>query len=229
MHWVLTMLFDKTQDLTKLERLDIWGSNVSNQGLMYLKGFPKLKHLNLAWTNVTQIPVLPSLRHLNMANCTISSIFQDWQGMEGMMEELYLPGANILNLSEVFSGPWANNLSLIDLSSSVLKDVDFLDGKSKLEVLNLGGTIAGNASMKTVARIGFNLKLLDLSGCKVDSEGIGILADNLPKVEQLILSGTGVDDSVFRFLQQMPSLKRVDLSYTSIKGFLSFHIANKMV
>lgn len=206
------------QDLTELENLDIWGSNVSNQGMMSLKGFPKLRHLNLAWTNVTKLPALQSLKHLNMANCTIVSIFEDWDGLEGILEELYLSGANISNPSEVFSGQWTSNLLLIDFSSSYLEDFEFLDGKWKLEVLNLAGTIADNVAMKTVARIGFKLKRLDLSGCKVDSEGIGILARHLPKVEQIILSGTQVDDSVFTFLQLMMSLKRIDLSYTNVKG-----------
>lgn len=205
--------------LSQLQNFDIWGSRVSDQGVLHLKGFPCLRHLNLAWTGVTRVPPLQSLKHLNMANCTILSIFEDWEGLHGPLEQLYLSGANILDSSEVLAGRWASNVLVIDLSSSDLKDFKVLGGMRKLEILDLSGTKVPELAMHTIAEIGYNLKQLDLSGCKVSSQGLGALAGHVPKLQQLVLSGTLVDDSVFVFLQLMPALKMIDLSYTNIKGF----------
>ena len=60
--------------LKKLQSLDLWGSQISNEGSAILNMFPKLSHLNLAMTGVTRLPNLLSLECLNMSYCTIISL-----------------------------------------------------------------------------------------------------------------------------------------------------------
>ncbi|KAI5055841.1 hypothetical protein GOP47_0029362 [Adiantum capillus-veneris] len=182
--------------LTNLQNLDIWGSSVSDHGVLQLREFLSLQYVNVAWTKVTRIPPLQSLKQLNMAKCTVSSIFDGWNGLKGHLEVLNLSGANIL-------GPL---------------DFEVLIGMKKIERLDLSGTIVQDTAMATIAYIAVNLQHLDLSGCRVTSKGVEVLAGYVPKLQKLVLSGTMVDNSVFAFLKLMPSLGMIDLSYTNVKG-----------
>lgn len=177
--------------------------------------FPKLTHLNLAWTSVTKLPDLSSLECLDMSNCTIDSIFED---DKAPLEKLIFSGSTFLNEGEALLHANLNFLSFLDLAHSGLNKFFFLSKLNVIEHLDLSSCMMGDDSIEMVAFIGRTLKSLNLSGTRVSSTGLGILAGHVPHLEVLSLSETSVDDAAISFISMMPSLKDVDLSNTNIKG-----------
>ncbi|KAE9614076.1 putative leucine-rich repeat domain, L domain-containing protein [Lupinus albus] len=205
------------QVLNKLQYLDLWGSEISNQGAAVLSTFPKLTYLNLAWTSVTKLPNLSSLECLNMSNCTIDTILEDGKAP---LAKLILSGATFLNEEEALLYANTNFLSFLDTANSNLCRFSFLSKMGVIEHLNLSSCMMDDDSIEMVACVGGKLKSLNLSGTKVSSVGLGILAGHVPNLESLTLSQTQVDDTAILFISMMPSLKVVDLSTTNIKGVL---------
>lgn len=204
------------QVLKKLQYIDLWGSEISNEGAVVLNLFPRLTHLNLAWTNVTKLPNLSSLEFLNMSNCTIDSILQDGKSP---LAKLILSGTTFLNEAEALLHINTNFLSYLDVAHSGLHRFFFLSKMKVIEHLNLSSCMSDD-SVEMVACIGGNLKSLNLSCTAVSSAGLGVLAGHVPNLEILSLSQTPVDDTAIPFIGMMPSLKVVDLSKTNITGFL---------
>lgn len=205
------------QVLTKLEYLDLWGSKVSNRGTAVLLRFPKLDFLNLAWTSVTNLPNLSSLECLNMSNCTINSVFNG-TGDKAPLTRLIFSGATFIDEAETFLYLEKSFLQVLDISNSSLLRFCFLSDMEMLEHLDLSSTMIDDDSVEQIVCIGANLKYLNLSRTKVSSHGVGILAGHVPKLENLSLSNTSVDDMALSYIGMMPSLKVVDLSNTKIKG-----------
>lgn len=208
-------LFLPDQALKKLQYLDLWGSEISNEGSAILNMFPKLSHLNLAWTSVTRLPNLLSLEYLNMSNCTIDSILEDG---EAPLAKLVLSRATFLNEADALLYLNTNFLSFLDISYSCLRNFFFLSKMKVIEHLNLSSSKMGDDSVEMVACVGRNLKSLNLNGTRVSSAGVGILAGHVPNLEILSLSQTPIDDAAISYISMMTSLKVVDLSNTNIKG-----------
>ncbi|KAL2236704.1 uncharacterized protein LOC105179139 [Sesamum indicum] len=207
------------QVLKKLKHLELWGSEISNEGAVLLKTFPSLSSLNLAWTNVTNLPNLSSLAYLNMSNCTIHSLFEG-EGHKACLEKLVLSGVTMTNVSEAFQYVETSKLCFLDLSSSSLQSFSFLHSMSALTNLNLCDTALVDDSIEHIAYIGANLRYLNLSHTKVTSEGIGALAGHVPNLEIVLLSGTHIDDTAVSYISVMPSLKAINLSKTNVKGLI---------
>ncbi|KAJ4849498.1 hypothetical protein Tsubulata_005810 [Turnera subulata] len=205
------------QVLTKLEYLELWGSKVSNKGVIVLQKFPKLSFLGLAWTSVTRLPNMPSLECLNLSNCTIDSLLQG-DGNKALLTKLSFYGSTFANETEAFSCMETSFLSSLDVSNSSLQRFNFLHHMRALEHLDLGMTMFGDDSAKIVAHIGANLRTLNLSKTRITSAGVSILAGHVPKLEDLSLSHTSIDDMAIPYLSLMPSLKIIDLCNTNITG-----------
>lgn len=174
-----------------------------------------MTYLNLAWTSVTKLPTLSSLECLDMSNCTIDSILED---DKSPFAKLIFSGATFLNESGVFSYANTNLVSFLDVAHTNLHKFFFLSKMKVIQHLNLSSCMMGDDSVEMVACVGANLKSLNLSGTRVSSAGLGILAGHVPNLEILSLSQTPLDDTGISFISMMPSLKDVDLSNTCIKG-----------
>ncbi|KAH1251557.1 hypothetical protein GmHk_05G014409 [Glycine max] len=209
-----------SQVLKRLHYIDLWGSKISNKGASVLNTFPKLTYLNLAWTSVTKLPKLSFLEYLNMSNCTIDSILED---DKAPLAKLILSGAMFMNEAEALLYANTNFLSFLDVANSSFHRFFFLSKMKVIEHLNLSSCMMGDDSVEMVACAGGNLKSLNLSGTRVSSAGLGILAGHVPHLEILSLSQTPVDDTAISFISMMPSLKDVDLSNTNIKVIRIFN------
>ncbi|EOY25009.1 Leucine-rich repeat family protein, putative isoform 1 [Theobroma cacao] len=216
---VTDTVLNSLQALTKLQHLDLWGSKISNKGALVLQRFSKLSFLNIAWTNVTILPNLSSLECLNMSNCTIDSILED-DDDKAPLVKLIFAGATFMNEAEAFLYIETRFLSLLDVSNSSLNQFCFLPDMKMLEHLDLSSSMMGDDSVELIVCIGASLKILNLSGTKVSSAGIAILAGHVPKLEFLSLSHTSIDDVALSYVSSMPSLKVIDLSNTDIKGYI---------
>lgn len=204
------------QAMTSLEQLDLWGSKITNTGARCLSSFKHLKSLNLAMTSVTRIPQMISLVSLNLCTCAVDSITSD-----SPLTELFLTGAQV-NLRDAISCTNARNVQLLDLANSHGSDLEALAWMQKLSILDLRATGLTDALMPKFRDFGKSLKWLDLGHTKVGSEGVAEIAGYLPKLEQLSLSHTLVDDNVFAYLIHFPSLQSLDLSGSKVKGDLTF-------
>ncbi|KAJ3694612.1 hypothetical protein LUZ60_010092 [Juncus effusus] len=211
------------QVLSKLEYLDLWGGEISNTGASILQNFPRLSFLSLAWTDVTILPFCPSIHTLDMSNCSITSLFSGPHSSEKEkvpLSKLILSGASLQNISEALSHVDSNLVTFLDLSGSPLNNFDFLENFINLEHLGLGETGIGDEMLEIVAKIGNNLKYLDLKKTRVTTNGISSLAGTVPKLGFLCLAGTAIDDSALAYVSLMPSLETLHLSHTNIKGFI---------
>lgn len=208
------------QALGMLEHLDLWGSKVTNMGARCLSSFKTLKYLNLAMTAVTAIPQLNSLLSLNLCNCDVESIYGDGTFSDSLLRELFLSGAS-LSLKDVISGSNTRNLHLLDLASSRVNDLDAFVHIPKLAILDLRATGLTNELMLKFQGLGDNLRWIDLSYTKIDSEGVGAIAGHAPNVEQLSLNHTPVDDNVFIYLVHFPVLQSLNLGGSKVNGFMT--------
>lgn len=213
------------QTLTKLQHLDLWGSEVSNDSRTLLEMFPNLSFLNLAWTNVTTLPNLPSLKCLNMSNCTVDSL-SEGKDRKPHLEKVVLSGATVVDISEPFQFVETSTLCFLDISNSTLQSYSFLSSMNAMGDLNLSGSGLADDSVEHIVRIGANLKHLNLNTTKISSEGIRELVGHVPNLETLLLSGTAIDDAAVSYISMMPALKVINLSRTNVKGMLSTPFAS---
>ncbi|KAK9094169.1 hypothetical protein Scep_025638 [Stephania cephalantha] len=217
---VTDLALSSLQVLTKLEYLDIWGSKISDGGAAVLKMFSKLNFLNVAWTNVTKVPHLPNLTCLNMSNCTIHSIFEGLADREEgpHLRKLLLSGATLSDINDALLHVEPRHIFFLNVSQSTLQDFEFLGNMTALEHLDLSFTRIRDNNISPILLLGESLRYLNLSNTRLTSTGLGLLVGNLPHIESLLLTHTGVDDSALSYISTMESLKVLDLSNTNIKG-----------
>ncbi|KAK9072962.1 hypothetical protein SSX86_009398 [Deinandra increscens subsp. villosa] len=207
------------QVLTSLQHLDLWGSDISNDGASILVKFPNLTFLNLAWTKVTVLPNVSSIACLNMSNCTIHSILKG-EGNKAQISKLILAGALFKDITKAFSYFDSSSLSFLDLSNSSLRDVSFLPILHALEHLELSGNLVGDDSVKFIASVGANLKTLNLSNTRVSSDGVAVLVGHVLKLETISLDSTPTDDFAISYIGMIPSLKAVSMKGTNVRGLI---------
>ena len=206
--------------MTRLEHLDIWGSEITNEGASVLKAFTGLRFLNLYWTSVNYLSVPPTMRCLNMSKCKIHSIYYEDSEVPVALENLIVSEAEFGNIDKVFSGIQADSLLYLDMSSCDLSNLSFMENMKNLEHLDLSSNRITDDTIEHIAKVGTNLKYLSLKGTGITSQALCVLAGTVPNLTSLSLSHTKIDDSALAYVSMMPLLSTIDLSHTSIKGLL---------
>lgn len=204
--------------MTKLEHLDIWGSETTNEGASALKSFAKLLSLNLALTRVNHLSIPPTTSCLNMSNCEIHSICDVDSEVPVPLENFIVSAATFGNIDKVFSSIQASSLIHLDLSSCKLSNLSFLEKMKNLEHLDLSYNIITDGAIEHIAKIGTNLQYLSLKNTGITSQALCILAGTVPNLTSLSLANTKIDDSALAYIGMIPLLRTIDLSQTSIKG-----------
>uniref|UniRef100_A0A8R7TYJ8 F-box/LRR-repeat protein 14 n=2 Tax=Triticum urartu TaxID=4572 RepID=A0A8R7TYJ8_TRIUA len=207
------------QVLTQLEHLDIWGSEITDEGASVLKAFTRLRFLNVSWTHVTRLPPLPNMKYLNMSNCTIYSIRGGDSEVHIPLQKFTASAASFGDIDEVFSSIVASSFSFLDMSGCSLSNLYGLQKMKSLEHLDLSLSRVTDDAIEYVANIGMKLRYLSLKNTGITSQAPCILAGTVPNLASLSLAYTKVDDSALVYISMMPSLRVIDLSHTSIKGF----------
>ncbi|KAK9668393.1 hypothetical protein RND81_13G057300 [Saponaria officinalis] len=205
------------QVLCNLEHLDLWGSNITNNGAATLRNFLKLRVLILDWTKVSVLPNLNSLDFLNMSNCSIDSVMGDKSDQVTLIK-LVMHGSTFLYGGKSFSSIETSCLTFLNLSNTSFDDFIFLRQMHALEHLDLSFSSMQDDAVEAISCVGANLRHLNLNNTNISSTGVEILAGHVPKLEVLSLSHTSIDDRALLYFSTMPSLKVLDLSNTFIKG-----------
>ena len=206
--------------MTRLEHLDVWGSEITNEGASVLKAFTGLRFLNLYWTSVNYLSVPPTMRCLNMSKCKIHSIYYEDSEVPVALENFIVSEAEFGNIDKVFSGIQAGTLLYLDMSSCDLSNLSFMENMKNLEHLDLSSNRITDDTIEHIAKVGTNLKYLSLKGTGITSQALCVLAGTVPNLTSLSLSHTKIDDSALAYISMMPLLSTIDLSHTSIKGLL---------
>ncbi len=142
---------------------------------------------------ITQINKLPSLTILRASKTSISGKgLSELTRIKELEKLTYSEGTQVSTLLKALAG--SKKLTLLKLD------------RPANQTLTL-------SALKFIARCK-NLTRLDLDDCKLDREGLAILA-TLPNLKMLYASGNKIDESCLPILKQMPSLEEVDFASPS--------------
>ena len=209
----------------RLERLNVRGTKISDSGVKFLTELQNLKVLDVGITEISDASVglleaLPNLETLAIGGNKIGEAGIASLRSLRRLRHLDLSGAQVTD-----SGIWA--VTVTDLN------LDEIAGLRGLESLNLaapsheyvmaissgvprlrGAIRVTNLGAKQLAGL-TKLRKLNLSRSSLTSEGIRNL-HGLDELEELVLSHvSSLDDRAGNALAQLPSLRIVDVSFTS--------------
>lgn len=218
-------LMDQLYNLERFRPDDLWGIRLFQQAMPPVKPgsgngefmLPESyeSDIELAIKHLQRLTGLKKLDLLECPNATDKCIEQINK----------LPSLTVLRASKTnISGQGLSNLTRIkELEkltytegthvSALLKA---LAGSKKLTTLGLDRPVCKTLTLSDLKLIASckNLTRLDLDDCKLDREGLAILA-TLPHLKMLYASGNKIDESCLPILKQMPSLEEVDFDAPS--------------
>ena len=198
--------------LTKLERLRLEGTKVTDAGLVHLKGMTKLWNLHLEGTQVTDYGLthlkgLTSLTELWLGNTKVTDVgLVHLQGMTNLAS-LQLEDTNITDAGlKHLKG--LTSLKELWLGDTNVTDfgLPHLKGLTKLESLGLGGPQVTDAGLEHLKGL-TNLEVLNLTRTKITDAGL-VHLKGLTGLLFLYLNRTKVTDAGVEKLQQaLPKCK----------------------
>lgn len=201
--------------MTKLERLEISGTDVGDDGLLYLKNSP-LNYLNLSGTRVTDKGLetigkfIPTLAGLDLNDTAVTSKGIEYLTELPKLSKLYLcdtkiDGSALKSLGKI------KTLTSLAIGLIALKDDDLpaLAALPSLRILDLRDmtltTIGANAIAKMRA-----LSDLNARGTKLTDEGLKAISKS-KSIEILNLSSNQITDRGISAMSKMPRLKEFRL------------------
>ncbi len=218
-------LMDQLYNLERFRPDDLWGIRLFQQAMPPEKPgsgngefmLPESYESDIALA-IKHLQPLTGLRKLDLLDCPNATD-------KCIAQMNTLPGLTELRASRTnISGQGLSELTRIkELEKLTYSEgthistlLKALAGSKKLTSLGLdrpAGRVLTKNDLKLIASCK-NLTRLDLDDCKLDREGLAILA-TLPHLKMLYASGNKIDESCFPILQQMPSLEGVDFDAPS--------------
>lgn len=177
--------------------VDFRGTEVADGDLGALAGLKNLRSLKLSETKITDagmpaVTELKSLTNLDLRECKI--------GDEGL--------ANIAALSKLKALRLSNKNGSTEVSDAVMPQVAKL---SNLKVLGIDFLYAGSAE-GIASLAGLPIEEFYASHSLVDDECLAVIAEKLPKVKKLRVSGCNVSGEGLQAIGRMSNLQELDLS-----------------
>jgi hypothetical protein len=192
-------------NLKRLERLDLYGSLVTDRGLARLKGLPHLHTLLLVRTKVgdaglAQLAGMKSLRILSLEGTELSD-----EGVSHLRGLTNLEDLDLANTMVCDAGlahlKGLSKLQALDLSRTGVTDagLGYLEGLIGLQELSLGRTKITDAGLKHLTGLA-NLMELTLDRTTVSDAGL-LQIEGLNQLATLSLEHTKVSDAAVSQLQ----------------------------
>jgi Leucine-rich repeat (LRR) protein len=181
--------------LQDLEELDLRSTQITDAGLVPVKGLLKLQSLRLSTmvsdAGLLHLTGLNGLRTLDAGNTRVSNA--------GLTHVKLLPALQALGLY---------GTSVTDEGLATIAAL------ANLESLDLRATRVTEAGMASLGTL-LELRSLELSGPRITDEGLRRLP-SLPKLEYLGLSYTKVTDGGLASVQRLSSLRDIDVNGSQI-------------
>ena len=191
------------ENLTKLKKLSIPASKVTNEGLKHLEKLSALETLDLSYArivgdNLESLAALKNLKRLDLAGNKFT---------DGALEHLQGLAA----------------LKTLNLEHTLIGDAGLTSLPNGLKTLYIGGTQITGAGLKNLERLP-ELTYLSLSQLPVHSDDLQHLA-GLTKLIDLDLSRTFIGKDSLQHLKVLSSLESLDLNHTAITDSELQHLA----
>ena len=131
---------------TNLEKLIIWGNNITSDQMTYLSGLTALKRLNLGDNEISDFSDLLNLTSLEMLGLAGNGGITDITGLSSLsnLKRLILRRTSIEDIEEISQLTSLETLHLQDNIS--MSDITPLAGLVKLKELNLSGNEISDVS-----------------------------------------------------------------------------------
>ncbi|WIA09425.1 hypothetical protein OEZ85_008830 [Tetradesmus obliquus] len=232
--------------LSSLRRLILWGCSAGDACTQLLAQLPLLQELDMAWSLLrAAVPAVfcGSLQQLDLTHCKLDGGWEEVAtaaavaascGSAGVdaaacggvvrLTELRLVHAAVsAGTAEVLESlirSSSHTLQLLDCTSlstdSLLPLLLALEAAAALKALSLASSHVPDDFLPTLVPC-TALQTLDLSqNPDVTAAGLQATLPALQQLQQLNLSGTGVDDSVLMLLGQLPKLEHLVLADTAV-------------
>lgn len=223
---VTTKQLSALSHLTQLTHLSLWGTSVTDSIYPWLDELPGLLCLNLSWSLVTSLPMLPPLEVLRLSHCQLEHVW--WSVKAGVrgLKQLHLQHSK-LGSKEVTDGLnallrcSAASLSVLNLSNvaEAVHCYPTLAVCSHLTQLDLHKTPTQNEECEHLLLLE-RMEELDLGETYVGTPGLGMLM-NMTKLQVLRLTSCHITDEGLNWLMRLTSLTSLDLSHNDITGVLT--------
>ena len=178
---------------TNLEKLIIWGNNITSDQMTYLSGLTALKRLNLGDNEISDFSDLLNLTSLEMLGLAGNGGITDITGLSSLsnLKRLILRRTSIKDIEEISQLTSLETLHLQDNIS--MSDITPLAGLVKLKELNLSGNEISDVS---ALRDLVNLEALYVSAKFVNTNKISDVSalSGLIKLKHLSLGSHSISD-----------------------------------
>jgi cellulose synthase/poly-beta-1,6-N-acetylglucosamine synthase-like glycosyltransferase/Leucine-rich repeat (LRR) protein len=221
--------------LSKLQELELDGTNVTSGVLRHFEGLKQLKKLSLAGTQVTDtgfadIGKLTSLESLNLKRTKIHGEGLRCLASLTRLKELDL-GDTQLDDSDLSQLGKMNALEALSLENTPITGAGFgqMKGLDKLVTLNLNKTRVGDSALRLLGKLP-RLQRLELSSTRVSDGGLTQILASAPKLNYLDAFGTNITDASLASLQNKQGLQALFLggTQTSDVGLSSLQKLNNL-
>jgi Leucine-rich repeat (LRR) protein len=204
--------------LPKLARVSLYSTDVSDAGIVALKGIKSLTHLNLTNTRVgdaccRDLAAIESLEFLTFDGTGITDV-----GLRELRLSKRLNGLSLSDCAQITDASLAEVSKLTGLMSLHINQTNISDEGLKslrnvkgLRILSISGTQISDAGLTDIGAMR-DLTYLDLENTQISDAGLKKLA-GLSKLESIMLRGTGATKAGIDDLKRaIPSLQEVDVS-----------------
>ena len=203
------------QKLGQLEELGLWKTKVIGSGLKHLASLKHLQILALGYTQTSDVDLallggLEQLRELNLVNTRITDAGMEVVGGFGELRTLHLSNTAITDAGLAHVSRLAKLENLIlDFTKIHGEGLAQLKGMTSLKQLSLWNTLITDDALPHVQPL-TGLELLNVANTPVTDVGLERI-ENLVHLKELYLSGTRVTDAGLLRLSKMTDLERLGL------------------
>jgi len=191
----------------KLKRLNVQGTDITDTGLAFLAENKGIESLNISFTQVTDDGLEYLLEFRELKDLAVGGNKISATGLMALRLLPNLVSVDVSGIQRRNSGQW--KASITDL------DLELFGSLTELRELKLAYMSVRDAGLVQLSRL-MNLQSLDLSNTQVSGKGLATIA-GLPRLESLRLWNVkGVDDEAVPYLLEMPNLAVLDLANTGV-------------